>query len=317
VAGLYPALVDARALAERAGLRIANIDLSGPPRVYVWNIVREADKSKGLAALIAAALEDYPGNEDLLQARDNNYARISQPIDAPPLPSDRWSPTLPLARAEKVMGQKSTFLPISFLAVGLDRSRAVTRIVLPDQSVGTGFLVDRELLVTNHHVLPDEATAKQARVQFNYQETPEGRPEDMQELTLDPDGGFVTSPMDGGHDFTVVRVSGSANATWGALPLSDTAAKPEDRVTIVQHPYGGFKKIALHNNLVTFADENVLQYYTDTLPGSSGSPVFDQSWRVVGVHHAGGELAEPSSGKTVFRNEGVAIAWVAAAIGAL
>jgi V8-like Glu-specific endopeptidase len=312
--GLYSSLPDARTLAERAGLRLANIVLSEPARVYMWNIVTEAEKTGNLERLIDVALEDYPGQENLVEARKHQFERLTQPVQPPPVPSDAWQPRLGLRRAEKLMGATSTFLPISFLEVGLTRSRAVARVVLQDLATGTGFLVDNELLVTNHHVIPDEATAEHARVQFNFQETTQGRPADVEEFSLDPDAGFATSPMDGGHDYTIVRLAGCANDTWGALPLSNSQVAVEDRVTIVQHPEGGFKKIALHRNLVSYVDDNVLQYYTDTLPGSSGSPVFDQSWRVVALHHAGGELAEPGSGTSVVRNEGVNIAWVAAAI---
>jgi len=305
--GLYPSISDARSLAERAELNLGNIDMSGPPRVYMWNIVKEADKTMALGRLLAVGLEDYPDHPNLVLARDDDYGNLTSPVDEPSLSSDRWQPKLSNARAEKIMGSTSTFLPISFLAVGMNRARAVGRVLLSDLGTGTGFLVDGDLLVTNHHVIPDEAAARGARIQFNFQESERGTPEQIDEYVLDPDAAFATSPVDDGHDFTIVKVSGGPSEKWGSLPLSTTGVTVGSRVMIVQHPGGNFKKIALHNNLVTFANENILQYLTDTMPGSSGSPVFDQSWGVVGVHHAGGELAEPVSGRTVFRNEGIDI----------
>ena len=56
-------------------------------------------------------------------------------------------------------------------------------------------------------------------------------------------------------------------------------------------------------------DENRVQYLTDTLPGSSGSPVFDRDWNVIALHHSGGWIAEPNapSKSTFYRNEGINI----------
>jgi V8-like Glu-specific endopeptidase len=312
--GLYPGVADTRALADRAGLRLGNIDLSGPPRVFVWNVVREANLTGRLDRLIDTALEDYPDQPDLVDAREQHYDRLPAPVASPALPPDRWRPRLGPAQVEKLMGATSTFLPVSFLALGLERSRAVARVVLPDLSTGTGFLVDGNRLVTNHHVLPDAATARTARLQLNVQESSTGRPEPVTEVGLDPDAAFVTSPLEGGHDYTIVAVAEDVVAEWGALPLHPDGTVVGGRVVIVQHPEGGFKKIALQNNLVTYVDEDVLQYLTDTLPGSSGSPVFDQSWRVVGLHHAGGDVLEPRSGRTVFRNEGIQIRHVLTAL---
>lgn len=311
---LYPGQSDARALADRAGLNLGNIDLSGPPRVYLWNVVKEAANTGRLAGLLGVALEDYPGHPDLLRAQDDDYDRLTAPVPEPVLPASRWQPGLSMARAEKLMGSVSTFLPVSFLALGAERARSVARVILPDLSTGSGFLVARNLLVTNHHVLPDAETARSARVQFNFQESSTGQPEQIEELGLDPDSVFLSSPMDGGHDYAVVQVAGTPNDRWGALPLAEAGPAVGSRVMIVQHPEGGFKKIALYNNLVTYSDDDVVQYYTDTLPGSSGSPVLDQTWRVVAVHHAGGDLVEPASGRRVFRNEGITIARIVTAM---
>ena len=69
--GLYPSVGDARALAERAEMNLGNLDLSGPPRTYMWNLVREAEKTNRLAKLIDQALQDYPDHADLVAARDD------------------------------------------------------------------------------------------------------------------------------------------------------------------------------------------------------------------------------------------------------
>jgi V8-like Glu-specific endopeptidase len=50
-----------------------------------------------------------------------------------------------------------------------------------------------------------------------------------------------------------------------------------------------------------------VQYITDTLPGSSGSPVFNDDWRIVALHHSGGNIPEPSTNSIHFRNEGIRI----------
>jgi V8-like Glu-specific endopeptidase len=50
-----------------------------------------------------------------------------------------------------------------------------------------------------------------------------------------------------------------------------------------------------------------VHYLTDTLKGSSGSPVFNSNWEVVALHHRGGWLAEPGSKRMVYRNQGIAI----------
>jgi endonuclease G len=53
---------------------------------------------------------------------------------------------------------------------------------------------------------------------------------------------------------------------------------------VVQHPRGEVKRVAFRNNLVADADDSCVRYFTDTDFGSSGSPVCDDTWRVVALH---------------------------------
>ncbi|ODH02276.1 hypothetical protein A4S05_24955 [Nostoc sp. KVJ20] len=63
-------------------------------------------------------------------------------------------------------------------------------------------------------------------------------------------------------------------------------------MAIIQHPGGHLKKISIQNNFVAYTDNKVLQYTTSTEPGSSGSPVFDDDFQVVGIHHSGGSVCK-------------------------
>jgi V8-like Glu-specific endopeptidase len=40
----------------------------------------------------------------------------------------------------------------------------------------------------------------------------------------------------------------------------------------------------VRNNLLTGAEADTIRYFSDTDSGSSGSPVCDDNWRVIGLH---------------------------------
>ena len=152
-------------------------------------------------------------------------------------------------------------------------------------------------------------------IQFNYQQTLSGTNAEMVEVKLLPDQLFRTSVAD---DWTAVRVEGDQAAMWGGIELKALEVAPGAHVNIIQHPGGGPKQISLAASVVVFAGEGRVQYLTDTLPGSSGSPVFDANWNLVALHHSGGWLTEPkmTSAATYYRNEGIAIERVIAGLAA-
>jgi|GEM_PF-1301916 len=204
--------------------------------------------------------------------------------------------------AEKIMLNANNLLNIAWLNRGLELSKAVCRIVTP-AGLGSGWLISSDLLLTNNHVLPDKETAEKSKVQFNYQKDWFGHPEPVQSFTLDANHFRTNESL----DYTIVRVNGNPGNIFGYIDLK-LRKNPvvNDYVSIIQHPNGGFKQIALTDNKVTAVFGNVVQYVTDTEPGSSGSPVFDQDWKIVGLHHAGGMLPGPD-GKEWFCNEGILI----------
>ena len=117
-------------------------------------------------------------------------------------------------------------------------------------------------------------------------------------------------------DYAVLLLANDAPAP--ALPLRrDALVYSPNRyvpVNILQHPGGHEKKAAIRNNLVTAVSDDELRYFTDTRTGSSGSPVLDDRWRVVGVHRAASNVADVDfqGRKTAWVNVGTPIGAVLA-----
>lgn len=300
LANLYPLDSDARRIARKVGLRTAYIQFDNKA-INTWsNILEYANSQNKIESILTAALEEYPNDETLLDAQ----------MGAPPPPVQGpkwqvWNGPSATSTLEKIMGAKSTLVPISYLEMGLLRARSVVRIKRDDGSSGTGFIIDGETLITNHHVLPDQKTASSSIVQFNYQQTIDGLSAPMEEVRLLPET-LKTSKVD---DWSAVKVAGNVCSKWGSLSLTKSTIAVGDHVNIVQHPGGGPKQISLFSNVVVFVGHGRVQYLTDTLPGASGSPVFDANWNVVALHHSGGWLTEPKSvsKSTYYRNEGISI----------
>jgi V8-like Glu-specific endopeptidase len=124
-------------------------------------------------------------------------------------------------------------------------------------------------------------------------------------VALDPKRCFWTSEK---LDVTLVGLAPISPDDIAVVPLAaGTAAKVGDHVSIIQHPNGGPKQIAVTNNRILNIYDHRVQYLTDTLPGSSGSPVFLGSWQVLAIHHAGGNVRRNARGDVIFANEGILI----------
>jgi len=196
---------------------------------------------------------------------------------------------------ERALGT-SDFLGIAFLERGLQVAKSVGRVSIRGRTgspigYGTGFMVGPRLLITNNHVLGESSQAADSVVEFDYFVRADGSPSTVKVFNLQPEVFFRT---DSSLDFTLVAVAEvGASGTplsaqgWNQLIPEEGKAIIGQWVNIVQHPNGEPKQLVLRNNEIVDTPDRFLTYKADTSPGSSGSPVYNDQWEVVALHHAG------------------------------
>jgi endonuclease G, mitochondrial len=262
-------------------------------------------------ALVAEHRYDEVESQERLAKRVNrliSHLQVTAPAARQALPSEvrsvirrgRVEPgEVDSALLERVIGATRDFLGVAFLDEGLQANRSVGRIVTRLNggrvAYGTGFLVAPRLLLTNWHVLHNEEEAADSAVEFDYQIDRFGNPLTVERFGLAPKVLFLN---DKELDFALVAVNelserGKNISAYGFCPLIKEEGKITqglDCLNIIQHPRGEMKQIVIRENKVVDLPENndnIAHYEGDTEPGSSGSPVFNDQWEVIALHHQG------------------------------
>jgi len=302
-----------RQMLEVAGLGKlgANINLEGAQFIVVSSIVNYLSNFGRLTydneslGIFLNTMKGVTGiqQQQFLDKLLTRYGMMT-PIAALPDIGQWQGQETPANIFEKIIGE-NTLRPIAFLEQGLKVARSVAYIGVrtsEESWSGTGFLIAPDLMLTNNHVIPNSDVLINTLFRFNYEENFSGEAQTPREYRAKSNGIFHT---DKDLDYTIVELEGEPGTEWGYLPLSAKDIRRNSRVNIIQHPMGRPKEISFQNNFVEYVGGNIVQYITSTLPGSSGSPVLNDVWEVVALHHAGGNMPEPTTQRRYFRNEGI------------
>jgi Trypsin-like peptidase domain len=170
---------------------------------------------------------------------------------------------------------------------------------------GSGFRFGADILLTNCHVLLLNGCKAQAvTAMFGFEMDLGGR--GLSPTTIDCDPASIC--VDEEDDWGIIRVR---SAIPDSIPILSIYSAPDPvkdaPAFIIQHPRGGHKRLAYVRNRITYFDDRVVQYLSDTQVGSSGAPVFDEFGKVLAIHHAGGRPQEVAGQLPVKKNEGIRI----------
>jgi hypothetical protein len=196
---------------------------------------------------------------------------------------------------------------------------------------GTGFLVARRTLwpdaagqpeelvfVTNAHVVSESVEGAlrpgRARISFTTEAIASrqpGRQYTVAEVLFSSKPGRLGAVI-GSYDdldITVMRLDERPPRADG-LALHHSLIARSTSAYVIGHPNGRDLQISTKNSQIIDVDylPRLFHYRTATEPGSSGSPVFNDEWEVIGIHHAGHDIAPKLDGSGVYpANEGITL----------
>lgn len=314
-------LESAVASSPRALDLVSSINLGGNPRNTASAIVNGFSRFG----------KDMPGRESLLLVIDQLKRNVGDD-------QQRWlndlawryslsssflaSKTDNSSEFERIVRGANLFLDVAAWRAKLEALEGqVCRILAPcisDNQVkdccGTGFLLGPDLVLTNWHVVCDVIAqpdlAHRIKLEFDYKNDAPSAHVKPESFTLAPGKWLVDYSPNGADDptkldYALLRLSGRPGDARGWVKEVNPAHnfRVDPALYILQHPSGQPMKLAIDTDAVVEISPNDarVRYRTNTEPGSSGSPCFNQKWELVALHHSG------QTGTTPKWNEGIPI----------
>ena len=312
-----------------------SIALGNDLRAILFRVVRTSSMEGWWPELVAAARAANPGSTELLSVAQKLELSVAEPpratLEALVDASNRF---LDVAKWRQALGELEP--RVARVEIG-GQGMGTAFLVGPSAALTNHHVVAKVLDGTSGYGPED------IKLRFDYRVAPgeviadEGRevglagedwlidasPHDPVDLEAEK----ATLPSEEHLDHALLRLDGAPGEEpigsaktegmyemeapprgWVEMTAPQVELAPDDALFILQHPRGEPLKLALDTNAIVSVNDNATRvtYRTNTEPGSSGSPCFNQDWRLVALHHSG----EPS-----FRpkwNEGIPIAKIRA-----
>jgi Trypsin-like peptidase domain len=246
----------------------------------VWKLRTTTPPGDTLLPLLRSALLDQNGGTVQVAGEDLGPTRPGQMSDD---------------HLERVFGY-DRYNTLTWYRNGLSRCRAVGQVQnLNEYAIGTGFVVNGKSLhpalpdrvfITNSHVVPEGLAPKEAIVLFR------GLDIDLAAQEFRVARLWWRHPSRSpGLDTAILELENVPDAIE-PIPLAAHLPRLDgntpQRAYVIGHPRGlNQPQFSLQDNLLLDYDTTYVHYRSPTEPGSSGSPVFDNQWALIALHHSG------------------------------
>lgn len=291
-------------LKQRLDINREDIGLGDDYIEIVFKVISEANRAGWVYRLVDAGREERPKNPVFVE-----YARLLG-IGPRGLPDP--------AQLESILKESNALLDIvAFKSRIGEIVGQVCRVDLQGEGKGTGFLVGSRAVLTNYHVIESLVkgihTVQAFTCRFDYKMRDDGisvnkgtiykvaelitySPYDRADLkkeTQQPDAnnldyGLLLLEGEPGNEPIGGKATGDPRG-WITMPKTPYEFVTKSPLFIVQHPDKQPMKLALDTEAIIGLNGNGtrVEYRTNTEPGSSGSPCFNQDWELVALHHSG------------------------------
>lgn len=298
----------------------------GLARRRIREAIDAANRQGWLAELIEAIRKNpHNRNSALLEAVSTlGVVSLVAPEMPPPAPGETTDSAL-----ERMVRSNSGFVAIGQFLDGLAQiERAVCRVDYPQPGEGqaTGFLVARDLVLTNYHVvapvLSGSVTPEQVTCRFDYRRSEDGTfTHQGTPVALARKWHVGSSPpsptdeqVDGGDpspqelDYALVRLAEPVGSLpfmgdtdpeapkRGWIRIPETPPVPADGtdMLVLQHPSATPLALAWGRVLGFFGQRRRIRHDANTKGGSSGSVCLTYDLVPFALHHAGDPNFDPA-----------------------
>ncbi len=307
--GLHQALLSAykrsdlrRLLRTEMDLKLDEVAGGSNDRDVFFSLIEMLEAEDRLCELLEAAKRKNPGNAKLKAFTARSCSELcAEAVNQGP--AFEWRGASDDKELQGLLRPRRDIdaYDVAFLKHMSKPAEAVCLIELSgeeseENAIGTGFLIARDLLLTNYHVIaPDKdddpyAFLDRIMLRFGYLMTPDGRGERGQTFQLAPDPLVKFGTVDQGLDYALLRIEPKILSDQSLEPVRTQTKLPDKdmNIHILQHPEGQTMQAAFSNNGITgvYERDGLIQYVSQTALGSSGSPCFNDNWELVAMHHA-------------------------------
>jgi hypothetical protein len=316
---LYPSGTQAAALASRAGLDTSLVYTEQSAYAVWTELLTEAAKHGLMRPLVQQAYDRLAPTSSVRSFLAALLAEVPPPLAAEGNDAGAGSGFLyaddTITEPEALLyADDLTLLTskvpalITTLTKLVQLAPAVCRLTVEvsgQRQYGTAFRIGPTLLLTNWHVLHDHHSRQPATTvlaEFGYET------EAVHAGCVAMQCNVATIQASQTNDWAVIEVAEVLGDEWPIIPLL-YLAKPQLRSAtyIVQHPGGSARRLGYVRNQVSYVNDRIVQYLTDTQGGSSGAPVFNEAGDVIAMHHLGGQPHILLGKAPLKKNEGILI----------